>query len=141
MWQFENLKMKAGKFIFLLIKIALIFKLAHYQISTLSAQNYPQNYFRYPLDSLPNFVSPFGGLRDNHFHSGVDLKTNEREGFPVLASADGFVSRIKIQSTAYGKAIYLKHPNGYTTVYGHLQKYHNKIAQWIHAYTYTNESL
>ncbi len=141
MWQFENLKMKAGKFIFLLIKIALIFKLAHYQISTLSAQNYPQNYFRYPLDSLPNFVSPFGGLRDNHFHSGVDLKTNEREGFPVLASADGFVSRIKIQSTAYGKAIYLKHPNGYTTVYGHLQKYHNKIAQWIHAYQYKNESF
>jgi hypothetical protein len=100
-----------------------------------------QNYFRYPLDSLPHFVSPFGGLRDNHFHSGIDLKTNEREGLPVYACADGYISRIKIQSIGYGKAIYIDHPNGHTTVYGHLQKYHGKIAEWIHAYQYKNQSF
>lgn len=105
------------------------------------AQNRLQNYFRYPLDSLPHFVSPFGGLRDNHFHSGIDLKTNEREGLPVYACADGYISRIKIQSIGYGKAIYIDHPIGHTTVYGHLQKYHGKIAEWIHAYQYKNQSF
>lgn len=107
----------------------------------LNAQNYPQNYFRYPLDSLPSLVSPFGGLRDNHFHSGMDLRTNQREGLPVFASADGYVSRIKIQSIGYGKAIYLDHPNGYTTVYGHLQKYSGKIAEWIQNYQYKNQTF
>lgn len=106
-----------------------------------NAQNYPQNYFRYPLDSLPSLVSPFGGLRDNHFHSGMDLRTNQREGMPVFASADGYVSRIKIQSIGYGKAIYLDHPNGYTTVYGHLQKYSGKIAEWIQNYQYKNQTF
>jgi len=105
------------------------------------AQNYQQNYFRYPLDSLPSLVSPFGGLRDNHFHSGMDLRTNQREGLPVFASADGYVSRIKIQSIGYGKAIYLDHPNGYTTVYGHLQKYSGKIAEWIQNYQYKNQTF
>ncbi len=106
-----------------------------------NAQNYPQNYFRYPLDSLPNLVSPFGGLRDNHFHSGMDLRTNQQEGLPVFASADGYISRIKIQSIGYGKAIYIDHPNGYTTVYGHLQKYSGKIAEWIHNYQYKNQTF
>lgn len=107
----------------------------------INAQNYPQNYFRYPLDSLPSLVSPFGGLRDNHFHSGMDLRTNQREGLPVFASADGYVSRIKIQSIGYGKAIYIDHPNGYTTVYGHLQKYSGKIAEWIQNYQYKNQTF
>lgn len=106
-----------------------------------NAQNYPQNYFRYPLDSLPSLVSPFGGLRDNHFHSGIDLRTNQREGLPVFASADGYVSRIKIQSIGYGKAIYIDHPNGYTTVYGHLQKYSGDIAEWIQNYQYKNQTF
>lgn len=106
-----------------------------------NAQNYPQNYFRYPLDSLPSLVSPFGGLRDNHFHSGMDLRTNQREGLPVFASADGYVSRIKIQSIGYGKAIYLDHPNGFTTVYGHLQKYSGKIGEWIQNYQYKNQTF
>lgn len=103
------------------------------------AQIYPQHYFRYPLDSSPWFVSPFGALRDNHFHSGVDLKTFERTGLPVYASAFGYVSRIKIQSGGYGKAIYIDHPNGYSTVYGHLDAYYGAIAQWIHDYQYRNQ--
>ncbi len=103
--------------------------------------SFAQTYFRYPLDSLASFVSPFGALRDNHFHSGVDLKTKEREGLPIYASADGYISRIKIQSIGYGKAIYINHQNGYTTVYGHLLKYHSKIAQWVLAYQYKNKSF
>lgn len=121
-------------------RLILLIVFTAFTIKT-NAQNYPQNYFRYPLDSLPSLVSPFGGLRDNHFHSGMDLRTNQREGLPVFASADGYVSRIKIQSIGYGKAIYLDHPNGYTTVYGHLQKYSGKIAEWIQNYQYKNQTF
>ncbi|OYU96805.1 MAG: hypothetical protein CFE21_00520 [Bacteroidetes bacterium B1(2017)] len=100
-----------------------------------------QSYFRYPLDSLPNLVSPFGGLRDNHFHSGIDLRTNGHEGLPVYAAADGVISRIKIQKGGYGKAIYIEHPNGYSTVYGHLQAYNGPVADWIHQYQYINQTF
>lgn len=105
------------------------------------AQGDYKPYFRYPMDSLPHFVSPFGGLRDNHFHSGVDLKTQEREGLPVYAVADGYISRIKIASNGYGKAIYIDHPNGFTSVYGHLQCYKGAIADWIKQYQYKHEKF
>lgn len=121
--------------------VVLILPLSYYSASKLSAQNYPQNYFRYPLDSLPNFISPFGVLRDNHFHSGTDLRTNQKEGFPVYATADGYITRIKIQSIGYGKALYIDHPNGYTTVYGHLQQYYGAIAEWVHTYQYINQTF
>jgi hypothetical protein len=93
------------------------------------------------LDSLPNLVSPFGGLRDNHFHSGIDLRTNGKEGLAVYAATDGYISRIKIQKSGYGKAIYIEHANGYSTVYGHLQKYHGPVADWIHRYQYINKTF
>ena len=65
----------------------------------------------------------FGEMRANHFHSGLDLKTEQREGLPVYAPADGYVSRINVQHYGYGKALYILHPNGYTTVYGHLRSF------------------
>lgn len=105
------------------------------------AQKYPQNFFRYPMDSLPNFVSPFGVMRENHFHSGIDLRTNGKIGLPVYAAADGYVSRIKVARGAYGKALYIEHANGYATVYAHLDSYYGAIAQWIHDYQYINQTF
>ena len=81
-----------------------------------------ENYFRLPLDIPMELSGNFAELRPNHFHAGFDFKTNQREGLNVYAVADGYVSRIKISNVGYGKAIYITHPNGYTTVYGHLQK-------------------
>jgi len=98
-------------------------------------------YFKYPLDSIQQYISLFNSLRENHFHSGLDLKTQEKEGLPVLASADGYISRIKIQSIGYGKAIYIDHPNGYTTVYGHLKNYHGKIDDWVIKHQYQNQTF
>lgn len=88
-----------------------------------SAQNqYPKDYFRSPLDIPIQLSGNFGELRPNHFHAGFDFKTNQKEGLNVYAAADGYVSRIKISTAGYGKAIYITHANGFTTVYGHLQK-------------------
>jgi hypothetical protein len=85
----------------------------------------------------PLFLSaPFGSLRDNHFHSGMDIRTNEKEGLPIYAIADGYISRIKISPIGYGKAIYIDHPNGYTSVYGHLLRYEGAIADYIKVYQY-----
>lgn len=99
--------------------------------SALSQENYPKDYFRSPLDIPIKLSGNFGELRPNHFHAGFDLKTNQKEGLNVYAAADGYVSRIKISTSGYGKALYITHNNGYTTVYGHLQKAVGKIEEKI----------
>lgn len=110
-------------------------------ISLLSAQEYPKDYFKSPLD-IPLFLSGnFGELRKNHFHAGLDFKTQQKEGFNVYASADGYISRIKISTFGYGKAIYITHPNGFTTVYGHLQKATPVIDAYIKANHYKLQSF
>lgn len=106
----------------------------------LSAQ-YPTDYFRSPLDIPLNLSGNFGELRTNHFHSGIDIKTEQREGLNVYASAEGFVSRIKVSPFGYGYAIYITHPNGYTTLYGHLQKYSARIDAYVKSRQYELESF
>lgn len=101
---------------------------------------YPQDYFINPLDVSLVLSGTFAELRANHFHSGLDIKTQQREGLNVYACADGFVSRIKISQGGYGKALYITHPNGYTTVYAHLQKFEPKIEAYIKKHQYGQES-
>ncbi|PIF31182.1 peptidase M23-like protein [Flavobacterium sp. 9] len=92
---------------------------------------YPKDYFRPPLDIPMQLSGNFGELRPNHFHAGFDLKTNQREGLNVYAIADGYVSRIKISTFGNGKCIYITHPNGYTSVYGHLQTTVGPIQDYV----------
>ncbi|WP_405223592.1 M23 family metallopeptidase [Dokdonia sp. Asnod1-B02] len=106
-----------------------------------SQQDIPQDYFVNPLDGQLVLAGSFGELRSNHFHSGLDLKTQRREGLPVYASAAGMVTRIKISHYGYGKAIYVTHPNGYTTVYGHLQKFCDEIEEFVKNAQYKKESF
>src|SRR5690606_41124431 len=87
----------------------------------------PAEYFSNPLEVDLVLSGTFGELRSNHFHSGLDIKTQQREGLNILASATGYVSRINVATYGYGKALYIQHPNGYTTVYGHLQKFSPEI--------------
>ena len=109
--------------------------------SNLQAQNnIPENYFQNPLDVPIVLAGTFGELRSNHFHSGLDIKTQQREGLEVKASAEGYISRINIQHYGYGKALYIQHPNGYTTVYGHLQKLSPKFKEYLRKHQYAKES-
>src|SRR5512138_2092254 len=80
---------------------------------------YPKDYFRSPLAIRLLLSGNFGEVRANHFHSGIDIKTGGVEGQPVYAVADGYVSRIKVSAYGFGHALYVTHPNGYVTVYGH----------------------
>lgn len=110
--------------------------------ATLFAQNqYPTDYFRAPLD-IPLLLSgSFGELRNNHFHTGLDFKTQQKEGFKVYAAADGYISRIKISSYGYGKAIYIDHPNGFTTVYGHLSDGYGLVKTYIDSTHYKDQAF
>ena len=111
-------------------------------ISTLSysQEKYPKNYFRNPLD-IPILLSgSFGELRSNHFHAGIDIKTQGKEGLPIYAAADGYISRIKVQQFGYGKAIYITHSNGFTTVYGHLKKFAPAIENYVKSVQYKKEN-
>lgn len=96
--------------------------------------------FRAPLDIPLILAGTFGELRSNHFHAGLDIKTQQREGLPVYAIADGVVSRIKVSHWGYGKALYIQHPGGYTSVYGHLQKFGPKIEEYVRNLQYQNQS-
>jgi len=102
-------------------------------------------------DSRPNYVLPlkikpvvsgsFGELRSNHFHSGLDLTTNGKTGYRVYASDKGSVSRIKVSSGGYGKALYIDHPTGHTTVYAHMERYSDKIDSIVRARQYAEKSF
>jgi len=105
-----------------------------------SQVNYPKDYFRQPLDIPMQLSGNFGELRPNHFHAGFDFKTQQKEGQIVHASADGYISRIRISPYGYGKAIYIDHPNGYTTVYGHLQRGYKSVEDFIQKEQYKEQS-
>jgi hypothetical protein len=101
---------------------------------------YPLDYFRSPVDSRILLSGTFGELRSNHFHTGIDIKTGGVEGAKIYAPADAYVSRIKISAFGYGKSIYLTHPNGYVSVYGHLSSLEEKSAAYAKEQQYKQKS-
>lgn len=109
-------------------------------ILTKSQTDYPKGYFRNPLDVPMNLSGNFGELRPNHYHMGLDLKTQQRENLSVYAAAEGYISKIKIEPAGFGRAIYITHPNGYTTVYAHLNNFAAKIDAYVKQQQYTLES-
>ncbi|MDC6367501.1 MULTISPECIES: M23 family metallopeptidase [Flavobacteriaceae] len=117
------------------------FAILFLSIQLLPAQEkYPNNVFRSPLDIPLVLAGTFGELRSNHFHSGIDIKTQRRQGLPIYAIADGTVTRIKVSLWGYGKALYVAHPNGYTSVYAHLQKFGPEIEEYIKKLQYKKQS-
>ncbi|WP_175635299.1 M23 family metallopeptidase [Pedobacter ghigonis] len=107
-----------------------------------SSNKYPITDFRQPLDiAPPALAGSFGEIRGNHFHSGIDFRTNQREGYPVYAVADGYISRLRVQNSGFGQALYINHPNGFTTVYGHLQRFAPKIATVVKNLEYEKKSF
>jgi peroxiredoxin len=100
---------------------------------------YPKNYFRNPLGIPMQLSGNFGELRKDHYHMGLDLRTNRKENLPVYAAAAGYISRIAIQTYGYGRAIYITHPNGYTTVYGHLNQFYDTLQHYLTAKQYEDE--
>lgn len=119
--------------IFFLIFICLL------TLPTMSRDISREGSFRVPFD-FPLYLSGnFGELRSNHFHGGLDFKTQGVEGKPIRCIADGYISRVSVSPGGYGNAIYITHPNGYTSVYGHLKAFLPEIARMIKEYQYANQ--
>jgi hypothetical protein len=101
---------------------------------------FDKNYFRSPVDINLAIVSNFGELRNNHFHNGLDIRTNGIEGLNIYAVADGYVSRIKVSSIGYGLVLYITHPIGYVSVYAHLKSFNDSITSYVKKAQYLNET-
>ncbi len=99
---------------------------------------FPKDYFDVPLRRPMEFSGSFAELRANHFHSGVDMRIGAKIGEPVYAPADGYVSRINISPWGGGKVLYITHPNGYRTVYMHLDDFVGDIGAWVRNYQYSH---
>ncbi|UEG51964.1 M23 family metallopeptidase [Mucilaginibacter daejeonensis] len=106
----------------------------------IQSKKYPVGAFQYPLDLPPSTAGSFGELRSMHFHSGLDFRTNRQTGYPVHAAMYGYVSRLRVQTGGFGNAVYLTHPNGYTTVYGHLDHLVPELAEAVRKYQYDHQS-
>lgn len=120
--------MKFAKYILLILISACISTALLAQVQS----GYPKGYFMFPIKpGQRNYLSAnMGELRPNHFHGGMDIKTDGKIGLPVYACADGYVSRLRVSTQGYGNTLYITHPNGLVTVYAHLDKFNATI----HAY-------
>ena len=117
----------------------LIFVIAGFVVNAQTTEKIDPDYYEVPV-KIPVFLAGnFGELRPNHFHAGIDIKTQGKTGLPVFAAADGYISRIVISPTGYGRALYINHPNGTTTVYGHLESLAPQIDDYIRAIQYEKE--
>ncbi|MGC1391806.1 MAG: M23 family metallopeptidase, partial [Bacteroidales bacterium] len=91
---------------------------------------------------IPQLLSAnFGELRIDHFHSGLDIKTQGVTGKEVVAAADGYIYRISVSSTGFGNALYIRHPSGYSTVYGHLERFSPNIEEYVKNQQYAKKSF
>lgn len=99
----------------------------------------PRNYFRFPLDIPMSLAANFGECRTDHFHMGLDIRTNQKENYPVYAAAEGYIYKIYINKSGFGRAIYIRHPNGYTTVYGHLNNFFPALQQYVEQKQYRDQ--
>ncbi|KAK6025647.1 peptidase, M23 family, partial [Ostertagia ostertagi] len=108
--------------------------------NSIAQTSYPKDYFRNPLDIPITLAGNFGECRPGHFHSGIDIKTAGRENLPVFAAAEGYISRIKMEPGGFGHGLYITHPNGYTTLYAHLNNFTPAIQQYVRQEQYKKES-
>jgi murein DD-endopeptidase MepM/ murein hydrolase activator NlpD len=102
--------------------------------------DYPRGYFRDPLNIPMSLAANFGELRPDHYHMGLDIRTQRKENLPVLAAAAGDVVKVVIEPLGFGQAIYIRHPNGYTTLYAHLNAFFPALAAYISQQQYKLES-
>ena len=96
-----------------------------------SRTKYPQGYFDNPLGIAMSLTANFGELRPGHWHMGLDLRTDQKENYPVFASADGYVAHIGIRPLSFGKFIIINHPNGYSTLYAHLNEFYPALEKYV----------
>lgn len=122
--------------------LAIVFVFCSFcsQAQVFPPSDYPRGYFRDPLNIPMSLAANFGELRPDHYHMGLDIRTQKKENLPVLAAADGLVIKVVIEPLGFGQAIYIRHPNGYTTVYAHLNAFFPALSAYVQQQQYKMES-
>lgn len=108
-------------------------------ISLHSVAQYPKDYFRNPMGIPISLAANFGELRPNHWHMGLDIRTDQKENLPVYASAAGYISHIGIRPESFGRFIIVRHPNGMSTLYAHLNDFYPDLEEYVTAQQYKQE--
>jgi hypothetical protein len=103
-------------------------------------KNYPKGYFQWPVDATIALAANFGELRPNHYHMGLDCKTDQVQNKHVFAAADGYIAKVKIEPSGFGRCIYINHPNGLTTVYAHLNEFNPALEKYVTEQQYKLQS-
>jgi len=103
-------------------------------------KHYPQNYFSWPVVATKGLAANFGELRPNHYHMGFDCKTDQRQNVQVVAAADGYIAKVKIEPYGFGRVIYINHPNGLTTLYAHLNDFMPGLEKYVKEQQYNLKS-
>ncbi|MEO6637999.1 MAG: peptidoglycan DD-metalloendopeptidase family protein [Ginsengibacter sp.] len=104
------------------------------------ARQYPKGYFIYPVDAKIGLAANFGELRPNHYHMGLDCRTDQVENKTVKAAADGYVAHVRVEPFGFGQAIYVNHPNGLTTLYGHVNEFFPALEEYVKQQQYKLKS-
>lgn len=136
----KNIKNKSLKKILNVIFLSLFI----YQVQAQKTQlSYPKGYFLFPINpNQQNYLAGgMGDLRADHFHAGIDIKTQGREGLPVYATGDGYISEVRVQTNGYGNVIFITHPNGFVSVYGHLKEFAEPLATYIRKKRLENQTF
>ncbi|MCA5004292.1 M23 family metallopeptidase [Sphingobacterium bovistauri] len=107
----------------------------------ITSRTYPQGYFRNPLNIAMDASGTFGELRSTHFHAGDDYRTQQKIGLPLHAAAEGFVSRVRVQIGGGGNAVYIDHPNGYSTVYLHMDSFNEVLTKLVRTEQYKQQKF
>lgn len=115
----------------LLLVGSIVFPLLATSQAFFNTKKYTTGTYRNPLDIPMSLVGNFGECRPNHFHSGIDIRTNQVENLAVRSIADGYISRVKIEAGGFGNAIYITHPNGITSVYAHLNRFFDALENYV----------
>ncbi len=105
-----------------------------------AVKNYPKNYFVWPVKATPALAANFGELRPNHYHMGLDCKTEKKQNLPIVAAADGYIAKVKIEPWGFGRAIYMNHANGTTTLYAHLNAFYPDLEKYVTEQQYKQKS-
>lgn len=109
--------------------------------SQAAGKTYGAEYYRSPVGFAITLAGNVGEIRSDHFHTGIDIKALQGVGSPIYATADGYVSRVGVSPSGYGHVLYVTHPNGETSVYGHLNGFAPQIARWVRAQQYAKRSF
>jgi hypothetical protein len=129
-------------FVALKNRLTLVILISFFLPLTLQAQTprYPKGYFRWPLNLAPAIVANMGELRDNHWHMGLDIRTAQKVNQLVYAAAEGYISYVGIRPSSFGRFIKINHPNGLTTLYGHLNDFSPVLEAYVTDQQYAQQS-